>query len=71
MSDNAILLTALVILGLPILSYFLTFFFGNKLPRRGDWIGVTLMGVAEFLLAPEVEVEPALGKSGIVKDLTE
>ncbi len=49
MSDSAILITALTILGLPILSYALTFFFGNKLPRRGDWIGVTLLGVCELL----------------------
>ncbi len=49
MSDTAILYSALAILGLPLLSYALTFFFGKKLPRKGDWIGVTLMGVAEFL----------------------
>ncbi len=49
MSDNAILYTALAILGLPLLSYVLTFFLGKKLPRQGDWIGVTLMGVAELL----------------------
>ncbi|MBE0566649.1 MAG: NADH-quinone oxidoreductase subunit L, partial [Krumholzibacteria bacterium] len=49
MSDNAILYSALAILGLPLLSYVLTFFFGKRLPRRGDWIGVTLMGAAELL----------------------
>ena len=49
MSDTAILYTALAILGLPLLSYVLTFFLGKKLPRKGDWIGVTLMGVAELL----------------------
>ncbi|MFN2370427.1 MAG: NADH-quinone oxidoreductase subunit L [Candidatus Krumholzibacteriia bacterium] len=49
MSDNAILYSALAILGLPLLSYVLTFFFGKRLPRKGDWIGVTLMGVAELL----------------------
>jgi len=49
MSDNAILYSALAILGLPLLSYVLTFFFGKKLPRQGDWIGVGFMGVAELL----------------------
>ena len=49
MSDTAILYSALAILALPLLSYALTFFFGKRLPRRGDWIGVTLMGVAELL----------------------
>jgi len=49
MSDNAILTTALVILGLPILSYAILFFLGNKLPRRGDFIGVGLLGIAEAL----------------------
>ncbi|MCP4572560.1 MAG: NADH-quinone oxidoreductase subunit L [bacterium] len=49
MSDNAILYSALAILGLPLLSYVLTFFFGKKLPRKGDWIGVGLMGLAELL----------------------
>jgi len=49
MSDNAILYSALAILGLPLLSYALTFFFGKKLPRQGDFIGVTFMGVAELL----------------------
>ncbi len=49
MSDNAILYSALAILGLPLLSYALIFFFGKMLPRKGDWIGVGLMGVAELL----------------------
>ena len=49
MSDNAILYSALAILGLPLLSYALTFFFGKKLPRKGDWVGVGLMGIAEAL----------------------
>ncbi len=46
MSDQAIITAALSILLLPLLSYTLTFFFGRKLPRKGDFIGVTLMGVA-------------------------
>jgi len=46
MSDNAIIISALTILVLPLLSYALTSFFGKKLPRKGDFIGVTLMGVA-------------------------
>lgn len=49
MSDNAILTTALVILGLPLLSYVLTFFFGRMLPRKGDFIGVSFMGAAWIL----------------------
>ncbi len=49
MSDTAILTSALVILGLPLLSYVLTFFFGSRLPRRGDFIGVTFMGAAWLL----------------------
>ena len=49
MSENAILYSALAILGLPLLSYVLIFFFGKKLPRQGDWIGVGLMGLAELL----------------------
>ena len=49
MSENAILYSALAILGLPLLSYALTFFFGKKLPRQGDFIGVTFMGIAELL----------------------
>ena len=31
------------------MSYTLTFFFGKKLPRQGDFIGVGLMGIAEIL----------------------
>jgi NADH-quinone oxidoreductase subunit L len=49
MSDNAILYSALAILGLPLLSYVLIFFFGKKLPRKGDFIGVGFMGIAELL----------------------
>ncbi|MBM4130676.1 NADH-quinone oxidoreductase subunit L [bacterium] len=46
MSDQAIITAAISILLLPLLSYALTFFFGRKLPRKGDFIGVTLMGLA-------------------------
>jgi len=49
MSDNAILYSALAILGLPLLSYVLIFFFGKKLPRQGDFIGVGFMGIAQIL----------------------
>lgn len=49
LSTNGILYSALVILLLPLLSYALTFFFGKKLPRKGDFIGVALMGVAWIL----------------------
>jgi len=41
--------TALIILFLPLASYVLTFFFGEKLPRRGDWIGISTMAVALVL----------------------
>jgi len=49
MSDNAILYSALAILVLPLLSYAVTFFFGKKLPRKGDFVGVGLMGIALLL----------------------
>jgi len=49
MSDAAIIRTALIILGLPILSYAILFFFGKKLPRRGDWVAVGLLMIAEIL----------------------
>ncbi len=44
MSEHAILWTALSILLLPMLSYVIIFFFGKMLPRKGDWVGVTLLG---------------------------
>ncbi len=43
LSENAILWSALSILLLPLLSYAIIFFFGKKLPRKGDWVGVTLL----------------------------
>ncbi len=49
MSDNAILYSALAILILPLASYVITFFFGKRLPRQGDFVGVTFMGAAWFL----------------------
>ncbi len=49
LSDSGILTSALVILALPLASYVLTFFFGKKLPRQGDFIGVSFMGVAWLL----------------------
>ena len=49
MSDTTVLYSALAVLGLPLASYALTFFFGKKLPRRGDFIGVGFMGIAELL----------------------
>jgi len=53
MSEHAILLTALAILLLPLLSYAVLFFFGKKLPRQGDWLGVALLGAA-WLLAVRI-----------------
>ncbi len=49
MSDTAVLITALIILCLPILSYAICFFLGAKLPRRGDWLAVGSLGIAEIL----------------------
>ncbi len=49
LTENGILYSALAILLLPLTSYVLTFFFGKKLPRKGDFIGVTLMGIAWIL----------------------
>jgi len=49
MSENAIITCALAILVLPLASYALTFFFGKKLPRKGDFIGVSFMGVSWLL----------------------
>jgi len=46
---DPIIQQSLVILFLPLLSYVLTFFFGERLPRRGDFIGVGLMGAALVL----------------------
>ncbi len=53
MSDKAVLQTALTILLLPIVSYAIIFFLGKKLPRRGDWVGVGMLGAA-WLLALRV-----------------
>ena len=46
---DPIISTALWIFLLPLLSYVLLFFFGEKLPRRGDWLGIGLLGVAWVL----------------------
>jgi NADH-quinone oxidoreductase subunit L len=43
LSENTILWTALSILLLPLLSYLIIFFFGKKLPRKGDWVGVGIL----------------------------
>ncbi len=40
-----LMVSALAILLLPLLSYVLLFFLGEKLPRRGDWLGIGLLGV--------------------------
>jgi len=49
MSDTAILQSALVVLGLPMVSFALLFFFGTRLPRKGDWLGTGLLGVCWLL----------------------
>ena len=41
--------SALAVLLLPLLSYLLLFFFGEKLPRRGDWLGIGILGVCWVL----------------------
>ncbi len=46
---DSIIQSALIILCLPLVSYLITFFFGERLPRRGDFVGVALMGVALLL----------------------
>lgn len=42
-------LLPLTILTLPLLGFLLLIFFGRKLPRRGDWLGTGLLGVASLL----------------------
>jgi len=49
MSEHAIIYSALAILLLPLLSYVILFFFGKKLPRKGDWVGVGLLGTTWLL----------------------
>ena len=49
LSETGILYSALAILVLPLASYAITFFFGKKLPRQGDFVGVTFMGAAWLL----------------------
>jgi len=49
LSETGILYSALAILVLPLLSYVITFFFGKKLPRQGDFVGVTFMGISWLL----------------------
>jgi NADH-quinone oxidoreductase subunit L len=49
LSETGILYSALAILVLPLVSYVITFFFGKRLPRQGDFVGVSFMGVAWFL----------------------
>ncbi|MBC8425691.1 NADH-quinone oxidoreductase subunit L [bacterium] len=49
MSEHAIIYSALAILMLPLLSYAILFFFGKMLPRKGDWVGVGLLGITWLL----------------------
>ncbi len=48
LSETGILYAALAILVLPLASYVITFFFGKMLPRKGDFVGVTFMGLAWY-----------------------
>ena len=43
---DPIISTALLLFLAPLVSYVLLFFFGEKLPRRGDWLGIGLLGLA-------------------------
>ncbi len=49
MSDNAIISSALAVLFLPLFSFAILFFLGKKLPRRGDWLGVGVLGITWLL----------------------
>ena len=46
---DPLMTSAIAILLLPLLSYVLLFFFGEKLPRRGDWLGIGILGVTWVL----------------------
>ena len=46
---DPLMTSAIAILLLPLLSYVLLFFFGEKLPRRGDWLGIGILGVTWIL----------------------
>src|SRR6056297_2690077 len=46
---DPLMTSAIAILVLPLLSYVLLFFFGERLPRRGDWLGIGLLGVTWIL----------------------
>ena len=50
MIENPMILFPLLILFLPLLSFIIVIFFGNKLPRQGDWVAVGSI-VTTFLLA--------------------
>ncbi|MEJ8803490.1 NADH-quinone oxidoreductase subunit L [Pontibacter sp. H249] len=41
--------TAMVVLLLPLLGFAVLYLFGRKLPRRGDWLGISLTGLAFIL----------------------
>jgi NADH-quinone oxidoreductase subunit L len=49
MTEQGVLYHALAILLLPLLSYAILFFFGKKLPRKGDWVGVSLLATSWVL----------------------
>ena len=46
----------LLILSLPLLGFVIQVFLGRKLPRGGDWVPLTCIGVA-FLLSLNVFVQ--------------
>jgi NADH-quinone oxidoreductase subunit L len=46
---DPVISTALLIFALPLVSYVLLFLFGEKLPHRGDWLGIGLLGVCWVL----------------------
>ncbi|MFN6944732.1 MAG: NADH-quinone oxidoreductase subunit L, partial [Cytophagaceae bacterium] len=47
---DSVTLLALVVLLLPLISFFFLFFFANKIPRKGDWLATGVMGLT-FLLS--------------------
>ena len=50
MIENTMITFSLLILFLPLLSFVILIFFGKKLPRQGDWVGVGSI-VTTFILA--------------------
>jgi len=76
---NPITISSLLILVLPLITFGILYFFGNKLPRKGDWLATGLMGIC-FVLSVYVFTQTWNGQdysllfqwfqlSGLVKDI--